>query len=417
MRYRLRVGNHASLGVMLLVFMMSSAGCGKTAPETPRASTPEETAIPARTTLTEAQIEEFAQQFVAYCLDESARTENYEDFFDIKGFMSRVFLNLETDPNFIHGFTTGFGNSLKSELGIFGSIRQTVQLEDSSYQFLRVLDREEGPRALIRFTSDGGLNYHELILDQDDHGSIKIVDFYIYSMGEKLSQTTRRQATPLMAGQNKSLLQRLSSRDQDAAAYSEITVKMREAQHSGDFQQVLRLYETLPSRLQTEKMYLLVRSQACSMLEDEAGLLETIQTLEQNWPNDPCMSLMGIDQYVLLGKYERAWECIEQLDQLVKRDPYLNIMRGNVRFLQENYPEAIRFMELAIEQDPTLAEAYAQRISLSILLDNHDDTLKWLKASAEQEHYDWGTLADQPDFELFRDTPQYKEWLTYLESR
>src|SRR5437763_9747662 len=61
-----------------------------------------------------------------------------------------------------------------------------------SYQYLRTVDREEGPRLIFRLiTSRGSLNYHEVIVARRPEG-VRAVDFFIYASAERMSESMQR---------------------------------------------------------------------------------------------------------------------------------------------------------------------------------------------------------------------------------
>ncbi len=67
---------------------------------------------------------------------------------------------------------------------------QTVG-ESGHLKVLKLREVDEVPRALYRLVGDG-LNYHDAVLAVNDDGRVVIVDAYVFSTGETMSETLRR---------------------------------------------------------------------------------------------------------------------------------------------------------------------------------------------------------------------------------
>lgn len=69
-------------------------------------------------------------------------------------------------------------------------------------------------RALFRMIgSDQSLNYHDYDLIVSDTNQVRAEDLYVYTTGEKTSDTVRRMFLQIAAQQNRGLLERLTNRD------------------------------------------------------------------------------------------------------------------------------------------------------------------------------------------------------------
>lgn len=64
--------------------------------------------------------------------------------------------------------------------------------EDGHIKLVRVRDDSGRSQALYRIVGDDGLDYHDAVLGVDDTGRIAIVDLYVFTGGEMMSQTLRR---------------------------------------------------------------------------------------------------------------------------------------------------------------------------------------------------------------------------------
>ena len=70
---------------------------------------------------------------------------------------------------------------------------------------------------------------------------------------------------------------------------------------------------------------------------------------------------------------------------------------------------------VAVEQEPTFKPAYFLHIGLSLKDALDDETLAWLKRLHETLGMTFKDLTTVPDYARFVKSPQYKEWLKYLE--
>ena len=132
---------------------------------------------------------------------------------------------------------------------------------------------------------------------------------------------------------------------------------------------------------------------------------------ERFHPNDACIDMLSIDSFVSKKEYDKAFECIERLDNSVGGDPYLNVMRANAKLIQQKNNEAKKYAELALEKEPDLFPGYQVLLNVSIADKNYDDTVSVLNALKENFEIEFEDFTQIEAYSDFVKSPQYKKWI------
>ncbi|KAG1658310.1 hypothetical protein GQR58_023073 [Nymphon striatum] len=107
----------------------------------------------------------------------------------------------------------------------------------------------------------------------------------------------------------------------------------------------------IEGNLKHSKIYHVVKILITSVLSD-TDYLEAMQDMLKDYIDDPTSYLLSIDYYVMLEKYDKAIEAIEKLEKDTG-DSFLNYMKGNIAYTNENYKDAISYFEIVIDEYPT----------------------------------------------------------------
>jgi hypothetical protein len=278
----------------------------------------------------------------------------------------------------------------------------------ATYEFLHTHSVKDEKRVLFRFVNHGGaVNYHDWILARSN-GEIKPTDLYIFSTGERITETIRRGFLPVAAKET-GVFNKLVVGDKEYVKNWGKIKQMNDCLKTKNYQEGLAAYRQLPPRMKVDKNVLLIRLNLAQKAGDQE-YSEAIQDLVTNYPNDPCSEIVAIDAYFLRKEYPKVLKCIDRLDREVGGDPYLKVMRAGIHIKSGNLKEGRLACQKAIEEEPTLKQAYWSLVSISLREKKFDETANHLEILADKFHEEIGDLTDVPDYAEFIRSPEYQKW-------
>jgi hypothetical protein len=322
---------------------------------------------------------------------------------------------LDAPPNVVKGWIQEMRQALNTNVGFADSLIQNTKA-GGQFDYLRT--RISHGRQVVMFRLLGpesrGVNYIEFIVKQGPDHKIRATDLYPYAAGEFITESVHRALLPAAASQSRSFLEKLVGKEQDFVLDLPKIQPISQAILQGRKKDALRMLDELRPGTKKAKMVLLMRTQAAQEA-DQNVYLATLEEFRSLFPNDPCLDLQLIDYYSLTKKPEEVLKCIDRLDKAVGGDPYLNYMRASQAVDRGDRAEARRLCKLIVEQEPTFKPAYFLHIGLSLKDDLDDETLAWLKKLHKTLGISFKDLTTVHDYARFVKSPQYKEWLKYLE--
>jgi hypothetical protein len=366
-------------------------------------------------TVTDEQAHAFATDMLAAINQGDATACNA--LIDWDAILAKTTAGVEAPDEFRQGFNTGAKKQLGNTGGPVGMIVAQAS-KGGSYKLLRVRKVDGHKTALFRLTlpSNGGVNYHEFILDPGPGGKAVASDFYIYFSGEPISQTLRRGYMQASAEQNRGLLARLVGADHDFIQNLSKLTEMRELHAAGKDREALAVYNQLPASLQKDKTYLLLRLQITQKL-DEAEYSASIEKIRATFPKDACIEFLSIDGFTILKQYDKAIESIDRLDKAIGGDPYLQVLRAGV-YLNSDHPEkAVAAARAGVKELPDLIDARWSLVTALLKVDDNDGVLEALKQIDQHFKMTFSDMTRIPLYEKFVKSPQYQEWLKYLKEK
>jgi hypothetical protein len=304
-------------------------------------------------------------------------------------------------------FRRGVLSSLQQPSGILGVIIQNVS-QGGSYRLLRIGERDGQKSILMRMAGTSGVNYHEYLLTNIG-GQPQATDIYIYLSAERISDTLRRAAIPLVQHESRNLVDRLTKTESAFVANVETIQKMTEAMQNARHAEAIDLYRQLPAELQRDKNIMLIRYQSAVTL-GEAETTATLDDFRAHHPHDVGVDFMLIDFYVLKRDFASALECIDRLDQAVGGDPYLDSMRAEI-VLQQGHPaEALRLAERAVTAVADLPGPRFSLIGASLATKDFGRTAAEMREVEQRFGLDFGELNANPAYAEFVKSPEGVAW-------
>ena len=326
----------------------------------------------------------------------------------------RSTFGIEAPEEFRQGFVQGVMNqapraTIESKLA--GETNST-----SSFRVLRAHRVGEELRIWVRNATDEGMNYTDLVFGRDTDGKPRVVDVYSVYSGELFSQTMRRLYIMAVASSNRNLIQRMSQSDSDFVKYSDEFRDMGQLAMT-EPARALEIYNSLPKSIQQNKAVMLIRVSAAGQLGDDKAYMAALTKYRELFPGDPSIDMLAIDWHVLREEYAEAIQAIDNLDDVVGGDPFLDSHRANILTEQGEYDEAIKVANRCIDADPTMQDGHWSLLSAHLRKGDYAMVLIELKRLDKQFVLDWGDLRDIPEYEPFTESPEHEGWLSYLESK
>jgi tetratricopeptide (TPR) repeat protein len=279
-----------------------------------------------------------------------------------------------------------------------------------SLHLLRAYTSTDGTNhVLIRLLlPDGAVNYHEMIVTNDDKGVPRVRDIYVFTSAELLSDTMHRMFLFALA-QDPNALEKLSGQKNPMFEHLEEYKGMMEKVRSGDAAGAEALYRRLPIEIQRQKNVMLAHVFASSKLGNDEKYLKAMDEMRRLFPQDGAIDLMSIDAYLLRGKWDDALGAINRLDESVG-DPYLDVFRANINLRRGDVEKARRFAVQAAEREPLLEPAWWAQVNISLADRNHAETVRLLTHLRDVLQVKLADLTTLPDYAAFVDSPEYAAW-------
>jgi tetratricopeptide (TPR) repeat protein len=265
----------------------------------------------------------------------------------------------------------------------------------------------------VRFrllTADGALNYLDFTLARRADGSIKAVDVFPYAVGESIAQSTRHFYLSAVAEAQRSLIDRLTGKEQVLITHLPTLLEMNENLRTGQYDAVLTAYRGLPESLRRDRLFLVPRYTAAAEVDDneyQAALAD----FREYYPNDPSADLLMIDAYFLQNDFDAALESIDRLDRSIGGDAYLDVLRSSIHIERGEFDEARDAISRAIEAEPSLIAAYWAMLGLTLTQEDYAETARMLDLIAETFGMEFNDLTQLPEYAGFVASPQYADWI------
>lgn len=326
------------------------------------------------------------------------------ELFDVERFLDRALIGLTIPEASRRALGRNFG------LQFVQSVHRTVG-DEGSYRMVWVDYLETGELlGMARVFNGEAINYHEFSIEPDDFGRPRIVDLFVALTGEMFSQTMRRTWLPAIP---KDQQQRITTDAAWAHAYNEHFERidqMATALRISDHARVLEIYDTLPEVLQMDTVCRSLAVMAASA-SDEARYGELLRKFAKAGADDPSLMLHQLDFYVLKGQPERALECVDELNEFVGGDPFLNFYRGNLLYLLERYDESALRFRATVEYAPDIIEPYWGLVTAELERQNWAGVVETLLAIEMNFNLEFNDLTMVEGYEEFVKTEEFRTWL------
>ena len=107
-------------------------------------------------------------------------------------------------------------------------------------------------------------------------------------------------------------------------------------------------------------------------------------------------------------QYDRAIEDYTKAIELKPKDAWIYNNRGVAYKGKKEYDRGIRDFDKAIELDPKNVYLYYNKACVYSLMNNAQDSCRWLGTAVEKGFTDWNAIKADPDFNNIRNSACYK---------
>jgi hypothetical protein len=313
---------------------------------------------------------------------------------DTGALVERVVAGLHAPQERLESFVDGLIVTLQEHAWFGAEVVEALE-RGGDYRLLRTFIADGERRVVYRLlTADGGLNYHEMVLERRGlAGPVRVADVYVYLTGERLSESYRRSFLGKDVG------------DDVASRVAEINGLI----HNERFREAYARFAELPDSLQNDKTMLIKRLMITQDLDDEL-YVDAIESFRRLYPDEPALDLISLDGFVLRKQYRSALEVLDRLDARVGGDPYLDVQRAGLFLLQDDYDEAVRYAQSAVAADPFLQPGYWTLASIALETKDWDLLVRALDGLEDNFAVELRDLEEVPEYLEFLDSPEYEDW-------
>lgn len=331
----------------------------------------------------------------------------------------QFFLDALDYEEFLRRATEGISIKLFSGESEVDGFKKTIRenflpvLRTGYLHYVNYSEDEDTYEILVRLDNDTGIIYWELLLERRDPNEVVIVDIYPYVSGDYMSETMKR-AFQIIEIENTGINKLLSNLSIKEKAYSESVTKLPVLKghiEKQEYSKAREVYESLPEFSKNDKLFILIILQAAQGLSDDY-YIEIIERYKQHYPDDPNLPLLSIDYHLLKGEITEAIARVDELDDIIGGDNYLQAFRGNVYLIGNDTTNARISFEKALNEDEWLEDAYSGLLELHLITKEFDKVV--VKMNELESRFDYEFTPDifqEATYDEFRASDAYKKWL------
>ena len=184
------------------------------------------------------------------------------------------------------------------------------------------------------------------------------------------------------------------------------------------------ILSALPPRWQKQKSIMQIRLMAAEGVaaqKMQAGkpignaYRKAVKDFQTAFPKADNLPLIMMSYHFLGQDFPKAAKAVDQLDQQVGGDPYLNLMRAKIADGQNDAQAARGFVETLIKALPDKApEGYGILLDQAIEIQNHVETTRILKTLEAETPVRFPIDFNKAEpFANYMASPEYEKWKAY----
>lgn len=297
--------------------------------------------------LTDKEVVEFAKRVESFANARDMKSLN--ETFDKEAFGQKM--NLPATQN-AKDYIAGINQKLELGTLLF------QQSKNIQYEYLHHYIKEGVHHLIFRFAGKNeGLNYHDFEVGRYKKDQCRFTDMFLYTTGENYSETVRNlfYETGL-----------------DPDAYKDIVIfkendlyrlqRLRYYMQQKDYPAAKNEFDQLSLTAQQLRFIQIQHILICSRISNDEQV-KAIESFKKLFPDEKRLGLLFLDGYFINEDYNKALECINQIDSAVMGDPYLHFYRYNIYTRMNEKDKALKSLEVSVAQTKNFEDAILQLIS------------------------------------------------------
>jgi tetratricopeptide (TPR) repeat protein len=278
-------------------------------------------------------------------------------------------------------------------------VQFTELAKNSAFSFFRLRPHGKNMGAVFRGGTSADMNYLELIMTKDARGAVRVLDFYIMTLGTNRSDVEVEEIQ--------------SNAGQRPGASQEAMSKVHQALGNGDFKKALAIYNELPPHIAFTRMMMSMRVVAASSVSAKE-MEEAAADFDQMFPDSLALAVRMFGLRVLQRRFDEALKIVDKVDAWAGGDPFLDTTRGLVQFQAGKVEEAAALFKKSAQAVPSIAESHRFLIKAQITTKNYPGALEAMKDMSKYFNID---NLNFDTHELFAEVRKLPEFQTWWESR
>jgi len=332
---------------------------------------------------------------------------------DTQALGMRVAVTLFEDEKSRNEFAQGFARSATSTEVVRQLFAQLDASEGTSTKFMKVVKRGDERRPLVRLDyGSSGFEYLEFVLERDDKGQPRIVDWAALSGGELYSASVSLVARMAMGPAPGLISSFLGLRHVDQKTVDRMK-RIAELRKRGEFQKAFEEMGALPAELADSRILLVQRASLASEAGNDEAYMQMLARLEELHGDDPAAAFMLLDHYFFTRDLRKSLGAIDVLERRVGADGLTQLLRANVQMEMGSPKDAIAYAAEAIRLEPDFASAYFTLAQSHVSAGQFAEAIAVYQRLEADFGYEFSreVFAGDAQFGKFVDSPQFRKWL------
>lgn len=254
-------------------------------------------------------------------------------------FANRINAQAEKTGKIDRNLLLGVQSALKKN-NMGNQIIQATE-KDGMYDLVKQYEKDNKQHLIFRMHASNGLNYHDFELTKFKD-KVCIADMFIYLTGENFSKSVG------------DIMQNYNSPNGISSKQEAEVQKLQQLKNlllEQKFTEAKSLFNSLPASLRSKKILQIMHLQICSGLDNDT-YMQALNKFESIYSKEPYMFLALIDSYLLNKNYSKALQCIDKIDLLIDKDPFLDYYRALVYNLSQKPSDARIHLEKVYKNMP-----------------------------------------------------------------
>ena len=333
------------------------------------------------------------------------------NFVNTRALGKRVARSMYTDAEQQRAIENGYNN--RSMQQVFEGYCTTLRRNQGSAKFMRVVMHAGEPRALVRLDAGSeGLEYLEFLVDRDDSGEYRVIDWYQLTRG-RLASDSLGAMVRLMSDPDQSLLHRLFATTSFSADTVEKLRQVGALEHQGKYAESLALMNQLPPELADSVEVLRLRVADASRSKNDAEYYRTLGILARKYGDDLSVAMLLVDYYLKEKRFDKVQVGLTMIENRVGSDGLTNTLRSNFYQQTGEYDQAVAYARKAVQLEPDLRRAWVALASGYVLQKNYPQAVATYRTL--QTRFGLNLTRKQfegnPAFGPFLQSEAFKKWL------